>query len=139
MNIKKIMSMVIIFISSYAAASGVVTTFTNSTQLDIKLEIHFSNNSIITNIVSMAQSYQVVNFDDKKIDYIIFSSHNKDKNGNMYQQLKQKFSKPVKNIVYTLGLKNVPAYTIPASIGTESFEMPATQAITCALAAKNKK
>lgn len=139
MNIKKIMFMAAICMNIYCNASGIVTTFTNSTQLDIKLEIHFSNNDIIEKIVSMAQSYQIVNFEDKKIDYIIFSSHNKDKNGNMYQELQKNFSPSDKNTVYIIGLKNVAAYTVPAAIGTEAFEMPTTQAITCTLEEKDKK
>jgi len=128
---KKIMMIMLVFVTSYVHASGVVTTFVNSTDLDVKLEVHFSDNTITDKIVSMAQSYDVVNFNNKRIESVIFSSVNKDKNGNLYGQLNQKFSKSIKNSSYTIGLKDVPAYKVPAAQGTEEFEMPATQAFTC--------
>lgn len=128
---KTVLCLSMICISSYLVASGMVTTFVNSTQLDIKLEIHFSDANITKKIISMAQSYQVVNFKDKKIEYIIFSSDNKDQNGNLYTDLRQNFSIHEKDSKYVIGLKTVPAYTVAAALGTQPFDMPATQAITC--------
>lgn len=126
----------LVLLGSYAQASGVVTTFKNFTDLDVKLEVHFSDNTISDKIVSMAQSYDVVNFNNKRIVSIIFSSVNKDKNGNLYGQLDQTFPKMTKNSVYTIGLQDVPAYTVPAAQGTEEFQMPATQAFICTLDVK---
>lgn len=131
MNKKNLLFLSIMFISSYTIASGIITTFVNSTQLDIKLEVHFSDSSITKKIISMAQSYQVVNFKDRKIDYILFSSDDKDNNGNMYNELRQNFSIEEKNSVYTIGLKDIAPYKVPAALHTEAFEMPTTQAITC--------
>lgn len=128
---KSILFLPMIFMSSYLAASGMVTTFVNSTQLDIKLEIHFSDATITKKIISMAQSYQVVNFKDKKIEYIIFSSDNKDQNGNLYTDLRQNFLIQEKDSKYVIGLKTVPAYKVAAAVGTKAFDMPVTQAITC--------
>ena len=133
-SIKKLMVMTAILGSFLSLqGSGIVTTFTNSTQLDINLEIHFSDKSILNKIISMEQSYQIVNFVEKSIQYIVFSSQNKDKNGNLYGSLKQNFPKQLKNSTYVVGLQDVPARTVPAGPGTEEFEMPATQALTCTL------
>lgn len=130
---KKIITAIIIFLSCSLHASGVVTTFINSTDIDISLEIHFSDNTIVNKIVSIGQSYDVINFSDKKIVSILFNSNNKDKNGNLYQQTEQKFPTKIKKSTYIIGLRDVPAHIVPAAQGTDEFQMPLTHAITCTL------
>lgn len=132
MKLRKLICLIAIFATSYTTGA-IVTTFVNSTQLDIKLEIRFSDDSTTTKFVSMAQSCEVVNFDNKRIISIVFSSENRDQNGNFYTSLQQYFPKFTKNLVYRIGLEDVPAHTKPATTHTEAFEMPATQMITCTL------
>lgn len=131
---KSIIVSLLIVVSTSMHAAPFVTTFVNTTSININLELHFSGQQIMNQIIAMSQSYQVVNFDDKRLQSIVFSSKDKDKNGNYYGQLTQDFTPPQTDVTYNLSLQDVPAHTVAASAGTDAFEMPATQKIICTLA-----
>ncbi|MDP3788086.1 MAG: hypothetical protein Q8Q60_02050 [Candidatus Chromulinivorax sp.] len=132
---RKYIVLVSLFVShACVQAAPFVTTFVNSSMININLELHFSDETIAQKGIAMSQSYQVVNFRDKILKSVIFSSLDKDKNGNLYGQLQQEFKIPTEDITYNLALQDVPAHTVAAGIGTDSFEMPASQTIMCTVA-----
>ena len=120
--------------SSYLKAAPFVTTFTNITESNINLELHFSDHTIINKTLAMSQAYQVINFPGKLLEVVIFSSLDKDKNGNLFGQLNKKFTTPTKNESYNIALQNVPAHEIPAAQGIQAFLMPNSKTIICTLA-----
>ena len=123
--------MVLLAHSLFLQAFPFVTNFVNTTQTTIDLELHFSDKSVVTKGIAMAQSYQVVNFDTKIINFVIFNSPEKDKNGNLYGQLNKKFAIPKADLTYTMALQAVPAHQVAAGVGTDAFEMPDSQKIVC--------
>lgn len=133
---RKIILVVMILCSSLVQASPFVTTFINTTDINIHLELHFSDNSIATKGIALSQSYQVVNFDNKTIVSVIFNSPDKDKKGNAYGQLDKKFTTPVADTTYNIALQVVPAHEVPAGPGTDAFKMPDSQTIMCDIAPK---
>ncbi len=118
---------------SLIQANPSVTTFFNTTKANINLELHFSNNRIEQKDIAIDQSYQVVNFDTKKLSSVIFSSLDRDKNGNFYEQLNQSFAVPTTDVQYNIALQLVPAHMIAAATGTDAFKMPDSQKIICTL------
>jgi hypothetical protein len=134
-NMKKnIVLMVLFLLHTCVQADPFVTTFVNTSMININLELHFSDNSISKKGIAMSQSYQAVNFKDKVVTSVVFTSFDKDKNGNLYGQLEQKFVAPTVDVTYNLALQDVPAHTVVAGIGTDAFEMPASQTIICTIA-----
>lgn len=128
------MLMALILLHGTVQANNFITTFVNTSQININLELHFSDNSIASKGVAMSQSYQAVNFDNKIITYVKFSSLDKDKNGNFYGQFKQDFTRPTADTTYNINLQTVPSHTIPAGDGHEEFQMPESQTIVCNVA-----
>ncbi len=117
--------------SSLVYAAPFVTTFVNTTEININLELHFSDKSMTSKGIAMKQSYQVVNFNDKILASLLCSSDDKDKNGNFYGQLDQKMVVLTDDVTYNIALQTVPAHTVAAGEGTQSFEMPDSQTIIC--------
>ena len=138
-QIKNYLVCVLLFVSSsLVQAAPSVTTFVNSAHVNVQLELHFSDNSIDKKGIALSQSYQVVNFPTKTITSVIFSSLDKDKNGNFYGQLNQKFSVPTTNVSYHISLQDVPAHIVKAAAGTEEFKMPDSQEFVCKFAPVKK-
>jgi hypothetical protein len=108
-----------------------VTTFVNTTNITMNAELHFSDNNIVNKIIDIGQSYEVVNFYNKMITLVRFSSLDKDKNGNLYAQCDQNFMAPTEDLAYTIALQKVPAHKIPAADGTDAFQMPDSEKIIC--------
>ena len=131
---RKIILSTLFLSCSLLQADPFVTTFVNTTNLNLELELRFSDNSTTTKGISMSQSYQVVNFDTKKLISVIFNSSDRDKNGNFYEQLNKNFTAPKATETYNIALQMVPAHDVPASQGTEAFKMPDLQKITCEIA-----
>lgn len=125
----------LILLHGTVQAHSFITTFVNTSLININLELHFSDNSIANKGIAMSQSYQVVNFDNKVIKFIQFSSLDKDKSGNFYGQLKQDFAAPKADTTYNISLETVPSHIIPAGDGHEEFQMPESQKIVCNLTA----
>ncbi|MBV8660767.1 MAG: hypothetical protein JO129_01305 [Candidatus Dependentiae bacterium] len=133
-NIKNSSILVLAFLSSLCLqAAPFVTTFTNATESNINLELHFSDHTISNKTLGMSQAYQVVNFHNKLLESVVFSSLDKDKNGNLFGQLNKKFSVPTKNESYNIALQDVPAHEVPAAQGTQPFSMPDSKTIICTL------
>ncbi len=124
----------LVVMSACVQAAPFVTTFVNTSSININLELHFSDHNISKKGIAMSQSYQVVNFDDKIVKSVIFSSLDKDKNGNLYGQLDKEFQTPKADVTYNLALQDVPSHTVAAAHGTDAFEMPASQVIICTVA-----
>jgi len=122
---------IVLVSSSLLQAAPFVTTFVNTADVHLHVELHFSDNSVDSKGLSLSQSYQVVNFANKMITSAIFSSADKDKNGNFYGQLHQKFPTPKSNVTYNISLQDVPAHTVQAAPGTQAFEMPDTKEFVC--------
>jgi len=114
-------------------AQPVIITLINKSNINIQAEFHFSDKTMTKKGISMLQSYQVVNFDTKFIEYVLFKSQDKDKHGNFYKELNQKFIIPAKNVSYVLTLETVPAHIVNKAVGTELFMMPESQKIVCNL------
>jgi len=131
---KKIIFYTILLLSSLVQASPLVTTFVNTTKMNMNLKLRFSDHSIVNKGVSMAQSYQVINFHDKMIESVIFSSSERDRKGNFYSELNKKIKKATSNETYNIALESVPAHEVPAGPGTEAFTMPESKKIICNLA-----
>lgn len=115
-----------------------VTTFLNEAHVNLHLEVHYSDDTIDKKGIALSQSYQVVNFPNKIIRSVIFSSTDKDKNGNFYGQLNQKFAAPTTNVTYHISLQDVPAHIVKAGPGTEEFKMPDSQEFVCKFAPVKK-
>ncbi len=129
---KNYVILMIFFVSSsLLQAAPFVTTFVNTADTNLHIELHFSDNSVDAKGLSLSQSYQVVNFANKIISSAIFSSEDKDKNGNFYGQLHQSFPIPISNMTYNISLQDVPAHTVKAAPGTQEFEMPDTKEFVC--------
>jgi hypothetical protein len=131
---KKIVAVIVLLFGFYLQPTAFVTTLINKTGVNIKAQLHFSDSSIENKGIGIAQSYQVVNFDTKKLESASFTSNDKDKNGNLYTQLDQKFVAPTGHVSYEILLQDVGSHKVPAGRGTESCMMPATQKIICHLA-----
>lgn len=138
---KKIVAITVLFFWFDLQPTSFVTTLINKTGVNIKAQLHFSDSSIENKGIGIAQSYQVVNFDTKMLQSASFTSTDKDKNGNLYSQLDQKFTVPTTHVSYEISLQDVGPHKVPAGRGTESFMMPATQKIVCNLTGNvdNKK
>jgi len=128
---KKLMISLLLCVTSYAAAVSQVTTLLNDTGVNLHVVLYFSDNSIQQEDMSMAQSHQIVNFDTKFLKSATISSPDKDKNGNLFGQLEQKFTAPKGNENYTISLKKVPAHHVAATQDMPAYMMPATQTIVC--------
>ena len=122
---------VLLVSGSLLQAAPFVTTFFNTADVHLHVEFHFSDNSVDSKDIAFSQSYQVVNFANKIIKSAIFSSADKDQNGNFYGQLHQKFPAPINNITYNVSLQDVPAHIVQAAAGTQDFEMPDTKEFVC--------
>ena len=132
---KKYIGMIIFLgMNSCVQAIPFATTFVNQSNIIIHLELHFSDTTIDIEDIAVSQSQKIISHDEKMLRSVIFSSLDKDKNGNMYGQLQQDFPSSTVDVTYNIALQDVPAHTVVASLGTESFEMPVTQKIVCTLA-----
>jgi hypothetical protein len=128
---KKITIITIVCLHAYLQSVPLVTTLVNHAGINIKAQLNFSDHTIDTKSIGVAQSYQIVNFDNKTLASIILTSTDKDKNGNLYERLEQAMKVPVGHDFYTIKLAVVPAHQVAASQATPSFMMPATQKIVC--------
>ncbi len=126
-----IIFMILFGTCSFLQTAPFVTNFVNAADANLQLELHFSDDSIEKKGIGLFQSYQVVNFQNKVITSVMFSSKDKDKNGNFYGQLHQQFSAPKKDITYNILLQDVPAHMVSAGPGTEEFKMPDSQEFVC--------
>lgn len=134
---KKYIGMIVLLVmNSCVQAVPFATTFVNQSNITIHLELHFSDTTIdIDNEdIAVSQSQKIISHNEKMLTSVIFSSLDKDKNGNMYGQLQQSFPSSKVDVTYNIALQDVPAHTVAAGVGTESFEMPITQKIVCTLA-----
>ena len=130
---KKLIFFTVFLLSSLVQASPFVTTFVNTTKINMHLKIYFSDNSVVNKGLSMSQSYQAVSFYNKMIKSVVFSSSERDKKGNFYRELNKKFKKITSNETYNIALESVPAHKVPAGPGTEAFKMPESKKIVCNL------
>jgi hypothetical protein len=138
-QIKNYLVCVVLFFScSLMQAPPCVTTFVNTANVNLQLELHYSDDTIDKKGIALSQSYQVVNFPTKIMTSVIFSSTDKDKNGNFYGQLHQKFAAPTMNVTYQISLQDVPAHIVKAGPGTEEFKMPDSQEFVCKFAPVKK-
>jgi hypothetical protein len=108
-----------------------VMTFVNTTDSTINVQVSFSDLTTDKKGLALDQSYQVVNFQDKSIKSINFSSPNKDKNGNFYQPLDYRFVDPKEDTTYNIALQLVPAHQVAATQDTPAFTIPDTKKIIC--------
>ncbi|MGZ6251260.1 MAG: hypothetical protein ACXWL2_04470 [Candidatus Chromulinivorax sp.] len=131
MNKVGIILLFTLVVQSPVIAIPFVMTFINKTDITINIQVNFSDLTSDKKGISMDQSYQVVNFEDKLIESINFSSPNKDKNGNFYEQLDYKFVDPKEDTTYHLALQLVPAHQVAATKDTPAFSMPDTKKIIC--------
>ena len=121
----------LLFCHALTQAAPYVTTLVNTSPVTIDVELYFSDNHTVAKSIESTKLLPVINFAYKLLTKAVFSSSDKDKNGNVYDQLDQKFPIPKSDETYNLALQDVPSRTVDAGVGTEKFEMPATQKIVC--------
>lgn len=112
-----------------------LTTFNNTTSIPVGVVQTFTDKSIAINFVIAGGSFQVANFPGKILVSVLLSSKFKDSKGNAYGDGVMKFAVPTTDMNYNIALKEVSAHTVPAVGNIPAFEMPASQAIICTLAA----
>jgi hypothetical protein len=103
----------------------------NTTKIAVVVDLFFSDKTQDIQKMTADQKILVPNFLTKKIEKIIVRSEEKDKNGNLYEQVEVALGLSKQNVNYLIGLQIVPSRTVPATKYTEEFVMPETQKLTC--------
>lgn len=134
MNKYIVISCAFLYGSLLQATPPFVTTFVNTTAINIHFKLHYSDNKgsnsdnrNLTEDVAMAQSYQVVNFDTSKLVSIELSSPDRDNYGNFYESSQQELPIKKEAQTYIIKLQKVDS-------NDEDFQMRARQKIICELA-----
>jgi len=119
----------------FAETKPFVTTFNNTTSIPIKIIQTFADKTNAKYLIAPGGSFQVANFIGKTLVSVKLTSAVKDAKGNLHDDCTMKLIAPIADVNYTIELKEVPAHTVPAAGVIPAFEMPASQAIICTLAA----